>query len=91
MGKPENKGGLGVLDMKTQNQAHLLKYLENNYYKKDVQWRNLIWPSKYQNSIPHALVAHFGGRQVKLPPISSREVVHFHHLTQSTHSDLDPS
>jgi hypothetical protein len=52
--KPKNKGGLGIIHMKTQNQALLLKYLDKFYNKKDLQWVNLIWNTYYQNSIPHA-------------------------------------
>ena len=68
MGKTKNKGGLGVLHMKTQNQALLLKYLENNYNKKDVQWGCGVTSfgpltTRTLSSIHPTLVAHFGGRQ----------------------------
>jgi hypothetical protein len=52
--KPKNKGGLGVLNMKLQNQALLLKYFDKFHNKKDLQWVVLIWSSYYQNSVPHA-------------------------------------
>jgi hypothetical protein len=51
---PKKKGGLGVLNLKIQNQALLLKYLDKFYNKKDLQWVELIWSTYYQNSIPHA-------------------------------------
>jgi hypothetical protein len=34
--KPKDKGGLGIIHMKTQNQALLLKYLDKFYNKKDL-------------------------------------------------------
>jgi hypothetical protein len=52
--KPKDKGGLGVLNLKIQNQALLLKFLDKFYNKKDIQWVHLIWQTYYQNSIPHA-------------------------------------
>jgi hypothetical protein len=52
--RPKDKGGLGVLNMKTQNQGLLLKFLDKFYNKKDIQWVKLIWSTYYQDSIPHA-------------------------------------
>jgi hypothetical protein len=52
--RPHDKGGLGVLNLKIQNQGLLLKFLDIFYNKKDIQWVNLIWQTYYQNSIPHA-------------------------------------
>ena len=52
--KPKNKGGLGVIDLRTQNEALLLKHLDKFYNKKDIPWVNMIWHSYYsQGQIPH--------------------------------------
>jgi hypothetical protein len=45
----KNKGGLGVLNMKIQNQGLLLKFLDKFYNKKDIPWVKLIWSTYYQN------------------------------------------
>jgi hypothetical protein len=70
--KPKDKGGLGIIHMKTQNQALLMKYLDKFYNKKDLQWVDLVWSSYYQNSVPHAAdnCGSFWWRSVmKLSPI----------------------
>jgi len=45
--KPKNKGGLGVVDLRSQNEAMLLKHLDKFYNKNDVLWVNMIWHSHY--------------------------------------------
>ena len=52
--KPKTKGGLGIIDLKTQNQGLLLKQLHKFYNKHDVPWVKLIWDSYYVDKIPHA-------------------------------------
>ena len=53
--KPKDKGGLGVIDLRTQNEALLLNHLDKLYNKKDIPWVNMIWNSCYsQGQIPHA-------------------------------------
>jgi hypothetical protein len=53
--KPKEKGGLGVINLRSQNEALLLKHLDKFYNKKDVPWVNMIWHSHYsQGHIPHA-------------------------------------
>ena len=53
--KPKNKGGLGVIDLRTQNEALLLKHLDKFYNKRDIPWVNMIWHSYYSHGqIPHA-------------------------------------
>ena len=39
--KPENKGGLGVLNLKIQNEALLMKFLHKFYNKLDIPWVQL--------------------------------------------------
>ena len=46
---------MGVLDLKIQNEALLLKYLDKFYNKVDTPWVNLIWNTYYTNKVPHAV------------------------------------
>lgn len=53
--RPKKKGGLGVINLRTQNYALLLKHLDKFYNKRDLPWVNLIWNTHYSNGgILHA-------------------------------------
>lgn len=52
--KPKHKGGLGVINLRIQNDALLMKQLHKFYIKADIPWVNLIWMRYYQNKVPHA-------------------------------------
>jgi hypothetical protein len=52
---PNKKGGLGILNLKLQNQGLLLKYLHKFYNKEDTPWVHLLWNSYYIGKIPHAI------------------------------------
>ena len=52
--RPKHKGGLGVIDIKTQNMALRLKHLYKFYNRLDVPWVTLIWDTYYVNMVPHA-------------------------------------
>jgi len=52
--KPKKKGGLGVLNLRLQNDALLLKQLHKFYSKKDIPWVTLIWNRYYTSKVPHA-------------------------------------
>ena len=53
--KPKNKGGLGVVELRSQNEALLIKHLDKFYNKRDIPWVNMIWQAHYsQGQIPHA-------------------------------------
>lgn len=53
--KPKKKGGLGVIDLKLQNEALLMKHLHKFYNQHDLPWVKLIWQSYYINGeAPHA-------------------------------------
>lgn len=52
--KPKDKGGLGVLKLKLQNDTLLIKELHNFYNREDVPWVQLIWSKYYSNKVPHA-------------------------------------
>jgi len=47
--RPKEDGGLGVLDLKTQNEALLLKNLHKFFNKADIPWVHLIWEKYYRN------------------------------------------
>jgi hypothetical protein len=67
----KKKGGLGILNLKIQNEGLLLKYIHKFYNKMDIPWVNLLWNSYYTNKIRHAmdLVGSFWWRDVcKLMP-----------------------
>uniref|UniRef100_A0A0A9HAK5 Reverse transcriptase zinc-binding domain-containing protein n=1 Tax=Arundo donax TaxID=35708 RepID=A0A0A9HAK5_ARUDO len=51
---PKKKGGLGVINLATQNVALLIKSLDKFYNKKNLPWVHLIWNTHYSNGeIPH--------------------------------------
>lgn len=50
--RPKDKGGLGVIDLKIQNRALLMKHLHKFYNRAQVPWVNLIWTTYYPNSVP---------------------------------------
>jgi hypothetical protein len=53
--KPKRKGGLGVINLRSQNKDLLLKHLDKFYNKADIPWVNLIWNTYYFNGeVPHA-------------------------------------
>jgi hypothetical protein len=47
--KPKDQGGLGVLDLKKQNEALLLKNWNKFLNRKDIPWVSLIWEKHYSN------------------------------------------
>jgi hypothetical protein len=52
--KPKHKGGLGVINLKLQNDAFLLKQLHKFYNHLDIPWIHLIWQRYYNGRVPHA-------------------------------------
>jgi hypothetical protein len=51
--KSKKEGGLGVLDLKTQNEALLLKHLMKFFNREDIPWVALVWESYYEaGSLP---------------------------------------
>lgn len=46
---PKCQGGLGVLNIITQNEALLLKFLHKFFSKVDLPWVHLIWDKLYSN------------------------------------------
>ena len=47
--KSKEEGRLGVLDLKTQNEALLLKNFHKFYNRADIPWVHLIWEKYYSN------------------------------------------
>jgi hypothetical protein len=52
--KPKSKGGLGIINLRLQNDALLLKQLHKFYNHQDIPWINLIWQRYYVSKVPHA-------------------------------------
>ena len=46
---PKSEGGLGVLNLRTQNEALLLKYLHKFFNKVETPWVHLVWEKYYSN------------------------------------------
>jgi hypothetical protein len=53
--RPKKRGGVGVLNLKLQNEALLMKFLHKLYNKEDTPWVTLLWKSYDQEKIPHAM------------------------------------
>jgi hypothetical protein len=52
--RPKDQGGLGVLDLRIQNKALLIKNLHKFYNQKDIPWAKLLWQAYYNNGqLPH--------------------------------------
>ena len=69
---PKKSGGLGVLNLRVQNDAMLLKLLQKFYNKFDAPWVHLIWDTYYASTVPHAAApcGSFWWRQLtKLMPV----------------------
>lgn len=64
--KSKKEGGLGILDIKAQNKALLLKFADKFYNNRNT-WVQLTWHALYNNPVaPHAkrLVGSFWWRDV---------------------------
>lgn len=47
--RSKDEGGLGVLDLRSQNEALLLKNLHKFFNKTDIPWVHLVWEKHYKN------------------------------------------
>jgi len=47
--RTREEGGLGVLNIKTQNEALLIKHLHKFFNKEDIPWVSLIWEKYYSS------------------------------------------
>jgi hypothetical protein len=50
--RPKDKGGLGVIDLATQNNALLPKQLDKFYRRRNIQRVSLIWNRYYNGIVP---------------------------------------
>jgi len=48
---PKSAGGLGVLNLREQNKALLIKNLYKFFNQHDIPWVNLLWNAYYQNGM----------------------------------------
>lgn len=46
---PKEEGGLGVLNLQTQNEALILKHLHKFFNRCNLPWVQLIWDKHYKN------------------------------------------
>jgi hypothetical protein len=54
--KPKRKGGLGIINLRSQNNALLLKHLDKFYNKNEMPRVKLIWNAHYSNGeVSHAI------------------------------------
>ena len=53
VGRPKDKGGLGVINLRVQNIALLLKHLVKFYKGHDLPWVQLIWNLYYKSKVLH--------------------------------------
>jgi hypothetical protein len=53
--KPKKKGGIGIINLRSQNNALLLKHLDKFYSRKNMPWVRLIWNAHHPSGeVPHA-------------------------------------
>jgi mannosylglycoprotein endo-beta-mannosidase len=50
--KPKFQGGLGVVNLTTQNNCLLMKHLHKFYNKANLPWVKLLWEVYYANALP---------------------------------------
>jgi len=48
--KPKDQGGLGIIDIQSQNEALLMKFLDKFYNNHDIPWVKLTWSAFYSNN-----------------------------------------
>ena len=51
--KPKEKGGLGVLNLRLQNDALLMKHLNKFYNRANIPCVDLVWSKYYTTKVPH--------------------------------------
>jgi hypothetical protein len=49
--RPKRNGGLGIINLSTQNDALLIKNMHKFYNRMDITWVNLIWENYYRNGV----------------------------------------
>lgn len=51
--RPKQEGGLGALNLQTQNEALLLKHWHKFFNRADVPWVHLIWECYNHDKLPN--------------------------------------
>ena len=49
--KPKDEDGLGIINLKTQNKAHLVQHLHKFFNKEDIPWVQLVLGKHYRNGM----------------------------------------
>jgi hypothetical protein len=52
--KPKEKAGLGIVNLRLQNDALLMKHLNKFYDMANIPWVRLVWNKYYTKRVPHA-------------------------------------
>jgi hypothetical protein len=47
--REKDQGGLGIINIRTQNEALLIKQLSKFFNKDNIPWISLIWEKHYDN------------------------------------------
>jgi hypothetical protein len=50
---PKDKEGLGIVNLRLQNDSLLMKHLSKFYNHEDIPWVHLVWDKYYTNKVPH--------------------------------------
>lgn len=58
---PKEQGGLGVLNLRTQNECLLLKHLHKFYNRANVPWMQLVWDRYYPDGKLQRFITNFKG------------------------------
>lgn len=54
--RPKDQGGLGIINLRAQNNALLLKFLDKFYNNHNLPWVQLTWQRLYRNqTAPHSI------------------------------------
>jgi hypothetical protein len=63
---PKDQGGLGVLQLESQNEALLRKNLHKFFNKENIPWVQLIWEKYYRNGklLNHTMKGSFWSRYI---------------------------
>jgi hypothetical protein len=75
----KNKGGLRVINLRLQNDALLLKQLNNFYNHCDIPWVNLIWAKYYLAKVSHPDLRANPNARIH---VRQNQVTHMHGLSE---------
>jgi len=85
--RAKEEGGLGVLDLKTQNEALLIKNLHKFFNKLDIPWVKLVWERYYNNGkLPSHIKKDLSGRKISSNFWTNTKVWHWFPLRMGLHA-----